>query len=118
MKRSFCCCALLLVSVAAVSGSGTWDNLIPKTGFEKAAGKALHYVEDAWGGLKEGIAGGGSACASDSDCKPILGRCDRSKTAPSCEPTPLAYWLILMATLWCLVVFVLPVTDDREDHFS
>ena len=119
MKLSFCCCALLLVGVAAESASGTQDNSAPKTDLGKATDKVLHYMEDAWGGLKRGIAGGGgSKCASDSDCSPVLGHCDRTKSVPSCEPTPLAYWVILMATLGCLVVFVFPVTDDREDHCS
>ena len=89
------------------------------TDFEQTTGKVLHFIEDAWGGFKRGVAGGSRKdCASDSDCSPVLGRCDRTKIVPSCEPTPLAYWLILMATLGCLVVFVFPVTDDREDHCS
>ena len=119
MKLAFCCCALLLVGVAAESGSGTRVNFEPTADFERATGKVLHFIEDAWGGFKRGVAGGGGKdCASDSDCSPVLGRCDRTKSVPSCEPTPLAYWLILMATLGCLVVFVFPVTDDREDHCS
>jgi len=114
MRLLFCCCALLLIGVAAESGAGPWD-----TDFGKATDKILQYVEDAWGGLKRGIAGGGeSKCSSDGDCNSVLGHCDRTKWVPSCEPTPLAYWLILMATLGCLVVFVFPVTDDREDHCS
>ena len=135
MRLPFCCCALLLIGVAAESGAGSWDtdlgkatdkilqyledNFSPKTDLEKAADKVIYYIEDAWGGLKSCIAGGsGRICSSDGDCNSVLGHCDRTKWVPSCEPTPLAYWLILMATLGCLVVFVFPVTDDREDHCS
>ena len=72
-----------------------------------------HFFEDAWDGLI-----GESDCASDSDCNSVFGQCNRAKSVPRCEPTPLAYWVTLMAILGCLVMFVFPVTDDREDHCS
>ena len=124
MKLSLCCCVAILITVATASGSGTWDDLrksaerfvndfAPKTDLEKATDKVVHFLEDIW----DGVIGGGE-CASDGDCNSVLGHCNKIKSTPSCEPTPLAYWVILMAALGCMVMFVFPVTDDREDHCS
>ena len=125
MKFSLCCCvAILIAVVATASGSGTWDdlrtgaerflnNFAPKRDLEKATDKVVHLIDDIW----DGVLGGGE-CASDSDCNSVLGHCNKMKPTPSCEPTPLAYWVILMAALGCMVMFVFPVTDDREDHCS
>ena len=120
MKLSFCCCAILIAVAAA---SGPWDdvtegakrfvnNLTPKSDLEKATDKFVHFMEEIKDGVIGGIFGGGD-CTSDEDCNAILGHCSKIKPVPSCEPTPLGYWMILLAALACLVVFVLPITDDR-----
>lgn len=125
MKVSLCCCAIL-ISVAAASESANdlrkgaerfASELIPKTVFERATDSVAqfnHFMEDVWDGVRGGVSGGGH-CVSDNDCNALLGHCDKhEEDIPSCEPTPLAYWMILMAILAGLVIFVFPITDDRQ----